>query len=34
MMALSASEAGKRLFSLIEQVNDDHQPVEILSMAG
>ena len=34
MMALSASEARKRLFPLIEQVNDDQEPVEIISKAG
>lgn len=34
MMALSASEARKRLFPLIEQVNDDQAPVEIVSKAG
>ena len=33
-MALSASEARKRLFPLIEQVNDDQEPVEIVSKAG
>ncbi|MGH4006217.1 MAG: type II toxin-antitoxin system Phd/YefM family antitoxin [Pseudonocardiaceae bacterium] len=34
MMAMSASEARKRLFPLIEQVNDDQEPVEIVSKAG
>jgi antitoxin YefM len=34
MMALSASEARKRLFPLIEQVNDDQEPVEIVSKSG
>ena len=34
MMAMSASEARKRLFPLIEQVNDDQEPVEIISKAG
>jgi antitoxin YefM len=34
VMAMSASEARKRLFPLIEQVNDDQEPVEILSKAG
>jgi antitoxin YefM len=34
MMALSASEARKRLFPLIEQVNDDQEPVEIVSKGG
>jgi antitoxin YefM len=33
-MAMSASEARKRLFPLIEQVNDDQEPVEIISKAG
>ena len=33
-MALTASEARKSLFPLIEQVNDDHLPVEITSKRG
>lgn len=33
-MAITASEARKRLFPLIEQVNDDHAPVEIISRRG
>jgi antitoxin YefM len=33
-MALSASEARKRLFPLIEQVNDDEEAVEIVSKSG
>ncbi len=33
-MAISATEARKRLFPLIEQVNDDHQPIEITSKHG
>ena len=33
-MALSASEARKRLFPLIEQVNNDQQAVEIVSKSG
>jgi antitoxin YefM len=33
-MAISASEARQRLFPLIEQVNDDHEPVRIASKAG
>jgi antitoxin YefM len=33
-MAMSASEARKRLFPLIEQVNDDQEPVEIVSESG
>ncbi|MGH3671249.1 MAG: type II toxin-antitoxin system Phd/YefM family antitoxin [Pseudonocardiaceae bacterium] len=31
---MSASEARKRLFPLIEQVNHDQEPVEIVSKAG
>ncbi|OMC05062.1 prevent-host-death family protein [Mycobacterium sp. NS-7484] len=33
-MTLSASEARKRLFPLIEQVNTDHEPVRITSKSG
>lgn len=33
-MAITASEARARLFPLIEQVNDDHLPVEIISKKG
>jgi antitoxin YefM len=33
-MALTASEARKNLFPLIEQVNNDHQPIEITSKRG
>ncbi|MDP3712744.1 MAG: type II toxin-antitoxin system prevent-host-death family antitoxin [Mycobacteriales bacterium] len=33
-MAITASVARKSLISLIEQVNDDHVPVEILSKCG
>ncbi|MDN4475812.1 type II toxin-antitoxin system prevent-host-death family antitoxin [Demequina sp. SYSU T00192] len=33
-MAITASEARKRLFPLIEQVNEDHTAVEITSRAG
>jgi antitoxin YefM len=33
-VALSASEARKRLFPLIEQVNDDEEAVEIVSKSG
>ncbi len=33
-MAISASEARQRLFPLIEQVNNDHEPVRITSRAG
>ena len=32
--AITASEARKRLFPLIEQVNDDHLPVEIVHKHG
>jgi len=34
MSAISASEARRRLFPLIEQVNSDHVPVEIVSKSG
>lgn len=33
-MAISASEARSRLFPLIQQVNDDHEPVRINSKGG
>lgn len=33
-MSISASEARKRLFPLIERVNTDHDPVRITSRAG
>lgn len=33
-MAVTASEARKNLFPLIEQVNDDRSPVEITSRRG
>ncbi len=33
-MSISASEARRNLFPLIEQVNEDHEPVEIVSKAG
>ena len=33
-MAITASEARKRLFPLIKQVNDDRVPVEIVSNHG
>lgn len=33
-MSVTASEARKSLFPLIEQVNDDHVPVEITSKRG
>jgi antitoxin YefM len=34
LMAITASEARKRLFLLIKQVNDDRAPVEIISSQG
>jgi antitoxin YefM len=34
MVAITASEARKRLFPLIKQVNDDRAPVEIISNHG
>ena len=33
-MVITASEARKNLFPLIEQVNDDRQPIEITSKRG
>ena len=33
-MAITASEARKRLFPLIKQVNDDRAPIEIISNHG
>jgi antitoxin YefM len=33
-VAMTASEARKRLFPLIEQVNDDDEAVEIVSKSG
>jgi antitoxin YefM len=33
-VAITASEARKRLFPLIEQVNEDRHPVEITSRRG
>ena len=33
-MAITASEARARLFPLIEQVNADHAPIEIVSKKG
>lgn len=33
-MAITASEARRRLFPLIQQVNDDHVAVEIISKNG
>lgn len=34
MTAITATEARRRLFPLIEQVNDDHVPVEIVHRHG
>ena len=34
IVAITASEARKNLFPLIQQVNDDHTPVEITSRRG
>lgn len=34
MAAITASEARRRLFPLIEQVHDDHVPVEIVHKHG
>lgn len=34
MSAISASEARRNLFGLIQQVNDDHAPVEFVSKHG
>ncbi|NLE81855.1 MAG: type II toxin-antitoxin system prevent-host-death family antitoxin [Rhodococcus sp.] len=33
-MAITASEARKTLFPLIRQVNEDHNPIEIVSNGG
>jgi antitoxin YefM len=33
-MAITASEARKNLFPLIQQVNDDRKPIEITSRRG
>ena len=33
-MSVTASEARKNLFPLIEQVNEDHAPIEITSRRG
>lgn len=33
-MGITANEARKNLFTLIEQVNDDRQPIEITSKRG
>lgn len=34
MAAITASEARKNFFPLVEQVNEDHTPVEIVSKRG
>lgn len=34
MAAITATEARKRLFGLIQQVNDDHSAVEVVSRHG
>ena len=34
MVAITATEARKRLFPLIKQVNDDRSPIEIVSNHG
>ncbi len=34
MSAITASEARRNLFGLIQQVNDDHAPVEVVSKHG
>ena len=34
MSAITATEARKRLFGLIQQVNDDHNAVEVVSRHG
>jgi antitoxin YefM len=34
MTAITATEARRRLFPLIEQVNDQHAPVEIVHKRG
>ncbi|HEY4022742.1 MAG TPA: type II toxin-antitoxin system Phd/YefM family antitoxin [Pseudonocardiaceae bacterium] len=33
-MSITASQARKELFPLIKQVNDDHDPIEIVSKHG
>lgn len=33
-MSMTASEARRRLFPLIEEVNDDRSPIEIVSRTG
>lgn len=34
MTAITATEARRRLFPLLAQVNDDHSPVEIVHTSG
>ena len=34
MTAITATDARKNLFGLIQQVNDDHVPVEVVSKHG
>ncbi|PZQ89569.1 MAG: type II toxin-antitoxin system prevent-host-death family antitoxin [Leifsonia xyli] len=34
MSAISATEARKTLFGLIQQVNEDHSPIEVVSRHG
>lgn len=34
LMAITASEARRKLFPLIEQVNADREPIEIISRRG
>lgn len=34
MTAITATDARKNLFGLIQQVNDDHAPVEVVSKHG
>ena len=34
MTAITATEARKNLFGLIQKVNDDHAPVEVVSKHG
>jgi antitoxin YefM len=34
MSAITASEARRNLFGLIQRVNDDHDPVEVVSKHG
>ena len=34
MAAITVSDARKNLFPLVKQVNDDHEPIEIVAKAG